>query len=180
MAQSEPKRGTDTAKIVSGCIQPFNVDLSLTPFIEYINNHTQPWGPFFDVNTCHSMVQASYCSTGQARIEAATVSSAGALRKRAAHPSEAQQGQVQVNEVPVLAKRRLREGHWNPDNDRLAQPLGAERKRKAGGENEDEDDRWSGKRPKCSREGTNIDVTREELGELSTCYAHSDLLMYEC
>ena len=145
--------------------------ISLTPSIEYINNHTQVWGSFFDINTrqwgyvcCHSTIQASYC-TGQAGIEAAKASSAGEMLKRAAQRLEVQKGQentVQANGDSLLSKKRLGEGDLNIDKDKLAQALSAERKRKAAGENDD--DRWGAKRRKYGLEGANVDVTEEELG----------------
>jgi len=137
---------------------------------QYINNHTQVWGSFFDVSTrqwgyacCRSTVQASYC-TGQAGIEAVKASSAAEMLKRAAQRLGAQKGQTnaaQANADSDLSKRRLGEGDLNLDRGRLVQALSMERKRKAVGE--DEDDRWGGKRPKYGREGTNVDITEEEL-----------------
>ena len=159
------------SKIVSGCIHLF-VAISPTPSIDYINNHTQVWGSFFDVNTrqwgyacCHSTIQASYC-TGQAGIEAAKASSAGELLRRAAQRLEAQKEQedaMQANADLALSKRRLGEGDFDLDRDKLAQALSTERKRKAAGE--DENDRWGGKRRKNGHEGTKVDVTEEELGK---------------
>ena len=169
-AKSEPKRGVNTSKIVSDHIQP-SVEVTLTRSIEYINNHTQVWGSFFDINTrqwgyacCHSTVQASYC-TGQAGIEAAKASSAGEMLKKAAQRLEAQEQEsaAKGNGDSILSKKRLGEGSLSLDNERLAQALSAERKRKAAGEDVD-DDRWGGKRRKYGREGTNIDVTEEDLG----------------
>ena len=147
------------------------VDVSPTPSIEYINNHTQVWGSFFDINTrqwgyacCHSTIQASYC-TGQAGIEAAKASSAAEMLKRAAQRLEAQEQDraAQANGDSTLSKKRLGEGDLSLDKDKLAQALSVERKRKAAGE-DDDDDRWGGKRRKYGLEGTKIDVTEEELG----------------
>jgi len=86
------------------------------------------------------------------------------MLKRAARRSEAreQEGAAQANGDSILLKKRLGEGDLSLDKDKLAQALSAERKRKTVGE--DDDDRWGGKRRKYGREGTNMDVTEEELG----------------
>jgi pre-mRNA-processing factor SLU7 len=154
---------------VSDCFSQLLI--SPTPSIEYINNHTHVWGSFFDINTrqwgyacCHSTIQASYC-TGQAGIEAMKASSAGEMLKRAAQRLEAQQeSDAQANGDSTVSTKRLGEGDLSLDKDKLAQALSAERKRKAVGE-DDDDDRWGGKRRKYGREGTNMDVTEEELGK---------------
>ena len=87
------------------------------------------------------------------------------MLKRAAQRLEAQEQEnaAQANRDSILSKKRLGEGDLSLDNERLAQALSAERKRKAAGE-DDDDDRWGGKRRKYGREGTNVDVTEEELG----------------
>ena len=87
------------------------------------------------------------------------------MLKRAAQRLEAQKEQenaAQANADLILSKKRLGEGDLNLDKDKLAQALSTERKRKAAGE--DEDDRWGGKRRKNGHEGTNVNVTEEELG----------------
>ena len=88
------------------------------------------------------------------------------MLKRAAQRLEAQEQEnaAQANRDSILSKKRLGEGDLSLDNERLAQALSAERKRKAVGEDDDDDDRWGGKRRKYGREGTNVDVTEEELG----------------
>ena len=77
--------------------------------------------------------------------------------------AQEQESAAQGNGDSNLSKKRLGEGNLSLDNERLAQALSAERKRKAAGE-DDGDDRWGGKRRKHGREGTNIDVTEEDLG----------------
>jgi pre-mRNA-processing factor SLU7 len=88
------------------------------------------------------------------------------MLQRAAQRMEAhneQENAAQAAEDSILSKKRLGEGDLNLDKDKLAQALNAEKKRKAVGE--DDDDRWGGKRRKYGREGTNKDVTEEELGK---------------
>jgi hypothetical protein len=87
------------------------------------------------------------------------------MLKRAALRLEVQEQEsaAQANGDSILSKKRLGEGDLSLDKDKLAQALSAERKRKVVGE-DDDDDRWGGKRRKYGREGTNIDVTEEDLG----------------
>jgi hypothetical protein len=184
-AKSELKREANMSRIVSNRIQPLSY-ISPTPPIDHINNHTHVWGSFFGVNTrqwgyacCHSTIQASYC-TGQAGIEAAKASSAGEMLKKAAQRSEAQKEQekaAQTNGDSTLSKKRLGEGDLNLDKDRLAQALSAERKRKVAGE--DDDERWGGKRRKYGVEGTNMDVTEEDLGNCLLVVFNINLLTHE-
>jgi len=87
------------------------------------------------------------------------------MLKRAAQRLEAQEQEnaAQTNGDSALSKKRLGEGDLSLDKDKLAQALSVERKRKTVGE-DDDDDRWGGKRRKYGREGTNVDVTEEDLG----------------
>ncbi|KAI8993021.1 pre-mRNA-splicing factor SLU7 [Trametes punicea] len=138
----------------------------------YINNHTAVWGSWYDITTgqwgyacCHSSVHMSYC-TGEAGIKAAEESSAKNLLQA---PSSSSSSSMPPPPAPVadsaedrkkkaeelFSKKRLGEGDLSLDQDKLAQAISEERKRKARGE--DESDRF-GKKQKSSYE-----VSEEEL-----------------
>ncbi|KIP05104.1 hypothetical protein PHLGIDRAFT_92581 [Phlebiopsis gigantea 11061_1 CR5-6] len=148
----------------------------------YINNHTAIWGSFYDVATsqwgyacCHSTVHLSYC-TGQAGIDAAKASSAQNLlassssapsgssgstaRTEAEAPSTQESSEDRRKKAEALfSKKRLGEGDLELDENKLAEAIKAERKRKGrGGEQEYE---WgTGKKRKA---GESHEVTEEEL-----------------
>lgn len=135
--------------------------------LDYINNHTQIWGSFYDINTrqwgyacCHSLIQASYC-TGQAGIEAANASTAEALLRL---DKENRQARTESNtERPNAAEGEGQAGSRKE-----------ERKRKAA---EVDEDPKGEKRRKYNDAEANMDVTEDELGKFreylaSSCIDH--------
>ncbi|KAF8904476.1 pre-mRNA-splicing factor SLU7 [Gymnopilus junonius] len=138
----------------------------------YINNHTAVWGSWYDTSTgtwgyacCHSTVHLSYCA-GLAGIEATTASSAQALlasstsvpvEKADNTKEEPRPGKVEQN----YSKKRIGEGDIQLDQERLAQAVLEEKKRKARSAYT-EDDR-SSKKLKSSLESSSHEVTEEEL-----------------
>ncbi|CAA7261688.1 unnamed protein product [Cyclocybe aegerita] len=140
----------------------------------YVNNHTAVWGSWYDKSTgawgyacCHSSVHLSYCA-GQAGIEATQASSAQSLlaSTSASEPSNQQVSSKDRSEriekiEQNYSKKRVGEGDVKLDQDRLAQAVLEERKRKArGGKNGDD---RSSKKQKSSLESGSHDVTEEEL-----------------
>ncbi|KAJ3507542.1 hypothetical protein NLJ89_g6242 [Agrocybe chaxingu] len=135
----------------------------------YVNNHTAVWGSWYDKSTgswgyacCHSSVHLSYCA-GQAGIEATQASSAQSLLASASEPSNQQASSRDRSERTEkieqnYSKKRVGEGDVKLDQDRLAQAVLEERKRKARG-----DDDRSSKKQKSSLESGSHDVTEEEL-----------------
>lgn len=144
----------------------------------YVNNHTGVWGSWYDTATgswgyacCHSTLHLSYCA-GLAGIEAAEASSAQTLLnttleppppaaqidKTASESREARTEKIDQN----YSKKRIGEGDVKLDQDRLAQAVSDEKKRKARGGKDDED--RSSKKVKSSLESGSHEVTEEELG----------------
>ncbi|KAJ3791093.1 Pre-mRNA splicing Prp18-interacting factor-domain-containing protein [Lentinula aff. detonsa] len=137
----------------------------------YVNNHTSVWGSWYDVSSgtwgyscCHSSVHLSYCS-GEAGIVAAEASNAQNLLSAPPEPG-AQSLQISPSKTEAshenveqnYSKKRIGEGDFKLDKDRLAQALKEEKKRSRA----DEEDDRSGKRQKGVASGSH-DVTEEEL-----------------
>lgn len=132
------------------------------------------WGSWYDTSTgswgyacCHSTLHLSYCA-GEAGIEATQASSAqqllassaattGPKRSEDTHPEKAPE-KVEQN----YSKKRIGEGDIKLDQDRLAQAVLEEKKRKARG-GKDDGDRTS-KKQKSTLESGSHEVTEEELG----------------
>lgn len=167
----------------------FSFILNAVPFAVYVNNHTAIWGSWYDPSSgqwgyacCHSAIHLSYC-TGEAGIEAAAASSAKNLLASSAsssmrpppvpssalsEPREMEGGERREDRKKkaeeLFSKRRLGEGEVSIDQDRLAQAVSEEKKRK-GRALADDDDERHGKRKKAgAAAGGNFEVTEEELG----------------
>ncbi|KDR75213.1 hypothetical protein GALMADRAFT_249188 [Galerina marginata CBS 339.88] len=139
----------------------------------YINNHTAVWGSWYDTSTgswgyvcCHSSVHLSYCA-GQAGIEATKASSAQHLLASSSAPAPSQKTDDEKPEARAekveqnYSKKRIGEGDIKLDQDRLAQAVLDERKRKAKGGKPDEE--RSSKKLKSKLESGSHEVTEEEL-----------------
>ncbi|KAF8558005.1 hypothetical protein OG21DRAFT_1595630 [Imleria badia] len=136
----------------------------------YVNNHTSVWGSWYDVSTgtwgygcCHSIIHMSYCA-GQAGKEASYASTAQALLASSSNatsdpPAEEEASESRGRIEQNYSKKRVGEGDISLDNDRLAEALSEEKKRKARGG--DDIDRLSKK--KKGLEISSHDVTEEEL-----------------
>ena len=159
----------------------------------YINNHTAVWGSWYSVASgewgyacCHATVHASYCA-GIAGIEANEASSASnllAVSIAAASTSASASAGTHSEETetpstsrrkdrdatrkdePMYAKKRLGEEDVQLDQERLAEAIKAERKRR---KNEGDEEANGKKRKYNSNAGTSYDVTEEELGECFCC-----------
>jgi pre-mRNA-processing factor SLU7 len=115
-----------------------------------MNNHTTIWGSWYDTASglwgyacCHSDIHVSYCS-GQAGIDAAQASSAQNLLKtsnpdpheppkeitEAPDNAEDRRRQAQI----AYSKERLGEGELKLNEERLAEAVREEKKRKARGD----------------------------------------------
>lgn len=163
----------------------------------YINNHTSIWGSWYDVSSgqwgyacCHSIMHLSYCA-GKAAIDAAEASSARTLllgssqatsstsqpsktlseqrKERLLDESEEEKGGKNGDKNYIAVnKRTLGEGKIELDQERLAEAIREERKRKA--RNEDDNDDSQARRKKYNsslqggKAGDNAEVTEEELG----------------
>ena len=143
----------------------------------YINNHTAVWGSWFDISSatwgyacCHSVIHVSYCS-GMAGIEAAQASTAQSLLSSTIVPvSSSSSGQANNESRAVLvekveqnySKKRVGEGDVKLDEERLAQAMNEEKKRKFGMDGDN--DMPGKKRKNTSYGGGSHDVTEEELG----------------
>jgi hypothetical protein len=122
---------------------------------------------------CHSSLHLSYCA-GQAGIEATQASSAQALLSSSSAAPAQQQQQQQEREKERsddrkaekvdqnYSKTRVGEGDVKLDQERLAQAIAEERKRKARGGKDDGE--RSSKKQKSSLESGSHEVTEEELG----------------
>ncbi|PAV18541.1 pre-mRNA-splicing factor SLU7 [Pyrrhoderma noxium] len=162
----------------------------------YINNHTSIWGSWYDVSSgqwgyacCHSIMHLSYCA-GKAAIDAAEASSARTLllgssqatsstsqpsktlseqrKERLLDESEEEKGGKNGDKNYIAVnKRTLGEGKIELDQERLAEAIREERKRKA--RNEDDNDDSQARRKKYNsslqggKAGDNAEVTEEEL-----------------
>ena len=174
------RRGQNTPRMVGavGYASPKCADRSISV---YINNHTHVWGSWYDPSTsswgyacCHSTVHISYC-TGQAGIEAVASSSAKNLLSSSSRPAETVPRIVEPEEEEpsknaeerrraaknAFSKERVGEGEVQLDEERLAQALKKEKKRKAR-----DDDGRSGKRAKGDE---SYEVTEEQLGKKPPC-----------
>lgn len=146
----------------------------------YINNHTQIWGSWYSVQTrqwgyacCHSLIHASYC-TGQAGIEAADASSHATLLKIDQARLENQRREEDAAATATTAvstSKRLGEGDLQLDQEKLAHAMREERKRKAG----DLEERYGNDKKRKYNGGMDVDVTEEELGEISISVVSSKL-----
>jgi len=156
-----------TGQVVKGRERVLN--RSKYPEDVYINNHTSVWGSWYDKSSgnwgyacCHSTTHISYCA-GRAGIEAAEASSAQHLL--AAPPSQASKDEderpddVAEKVEQNYSKKRVGEGDVRLDQDRLAQALADEKKRKGRGDDEDR----QGKRRKGGVGASTHEVTEEEL-----------------
>jgi len=141
-----------------------------------VNNHTAVWGSWYDTSTgswgyacCHSTLHLSYCA-GEAGIKATQASSAQQLLASSTMSTELKKSETketQPEKAPEkveqnYSKKRIGEGDVKLDQDRLAQAVLEERKRKARGGKGD-DDRIS-KKQKSTLESGSHEVTEEELG----------------
>jgi len=163
--------------------------LSLVKFncyshLVYINNHTAVWGSWYDISNgtwgyacCHSSIHISYCS-GLVGIEAAQASSAQhLLASSSTQNTDTEERVERVERIDQnYSKKRIGEGDIKLDQDRLAQAVLDEKKRKSRGM-KDEDDR-SGKKQKSGLESGSHDVTEEELGMFSPLSSLCLLLIY--
>jgi pre-mRNA-processing factor SLU7 len=134
----------------------------------YLNNHTQIWGSWYDVQNrqwgyacCHSTIQASYC-TGEAGIEAAEASSHSMMLKMERARIEETKKRQEEEEAMTSRSKRLGEGDVQFDQERLARALKEERKRKA---DEGDEGKYGDKRRKYNS-AMDVDVTEEDLGKL--------------
>ncbi|KZT08346.1 pre-mRNA-splicing factor SLU7 [Laetiporus sulphureus 93-53] len=142
----------------------------------HVNNHMAVWGSWYDPASgewgyacCHSTTHLSYC-TGEAGIEAAQASSAqrllasslssSTISEQPPAPNDAAEERKKKAEE-LYSKKRLGEGEVALNNERLAQAIQEEKKRKARGEDADTDERF-GKRQKGGQSGSS-EVTQEEL-----------------
>jgi pre-mRNA-processing factor SLU7 len=133
----------------------------------FINNHTAIWGSWYDPSSdtwgfacCHSIVHLSYCAgeAGKSAVEASTPQSllnTTASSSRSAEASERNE-RIQQN----FSKSRVGDGDVQLDQDKLAQALKEEKKRKD--RHEDWDD-IPGKKKAKTLENSSHDVTEEEL-----------------
>lgn len=139
----------------------------------FINNHTAVWGSWYDSSSgtwgyacCHSVIHVSYCS-GMAGIEAAEASTAQSLL---APITSADSNEVKNDSREKLvdkvdqnySKKRVGEGDVKLDEERLAQAISEEKKRKFRGDGDDDN---MGKKRKNVQQGGSHDVTEEELGK---------------
>ncbi|KAF8236574.1 hypothetical protein L208DRAFT_1421968 [Tricholoma matsutake] len=137
----------------------------------FINNHTAVWGSWYDSSSgtwgyacCHSVIHVSYCS-GMAGIEAAEASTAQSLL---APITSADSNEVKNDSREKLvdkvdqnySKKRVGEGDVKLDEERLAQAISEEKKRKFRGDGDDDN---MGKKRKNVQQGGSHDVTEEEL-----------------
>ncbi|KAF8973122.1 pre-mRNA-splicing factor SLU7 [Flammula alnicola] len=141
----------------------------------YVNNHTAVWGSWYDTSTgswgyacCHSSLHLSYCA-GAAGIEAADASSAQTLLATPSEQPLPPQKAAEIEDRELrsekidqnYSKKRIGEGDVKIDQDRLAQAVLEEKKRKARGGKDDEN--RSSKKLKSSLESGSHEVTEEEL-----------------
>ena len=147
------------------------------------------WGSWYDTSTgawgyacCHSSIHISYCS-GLVGIEAAQASSAQQLlASSSAQPSQqkidTEESAERVERIDQnYSKKRIGEGDVKLDQDRLAQFVLDEKKRKSGGM-KDGDERTSKKQKSGLGTGSH-EVTEEELGTSLLCPFYK-LLTYRC
>jgi pre-mRNA-processing factor SLU7 len=142
-------------------------------FAVLINNHTAVWGSWYDSSSgvwgyacCHSVIHVSYCS-GMAGIEAAEASTAQSLLSSTIAPTPSSSFKEMKTDSKELidkmdqnySKKRVGEGNVKLDEERLAQAVSEEKKRKF---MTDSDDDNMGKKRK---QGGSHDVTEEELGQ---------------
>ncbi|KAF4620584.1 hypothetical protein D9613_000417 [Agrocybe pediades] len=139
----------------------------------YINNHTAVWGSWYDTSSgawgyacCHSTLHLSYCS-GEANIEATIASSAQHLLGTSSQKEQtSEEASTQNQERPAekieqnYSKKRIGEGDVKLDQEKLAQAVLEEKKRKSKGKLDDE---RSSKKQKSSLESGSHEVTEEEL-----------------
>lgn len=141
----------------------------------FVNNHTAVWGSWYDRSSgswgyacCHSTVHLSYCA-GEAGKEAIQASSAQHLLVSSStfQESDANSGEQSEKVEQNYSKKRVGEGDVKFDQARLTQAIQEEKKRKAGGR--DEDERFT-KKPKSGFEIGTHDVTEEQLGTFFPTY----------
>ena len=146
------------------------------------------WGSWYDTSNgtwgyacCHSSIHISYCS-GLVGIEAAQASSAQHLLASSSTQTSQQNVAVEDRAERVeridqnYSKKRIGEGDVKLDQDRLAQAVLDEKKRKSRGMKEEED--RSSKKQKSGLELGSHEVTEEELGIYSSFVPLSLLLTY--
>lgn len=145
-------------------------------FAVYINNHTAVWGSWYDSSSatwgyacCHSVIHVSYCS-GMAGIEAVQASTAQSLLSSTIVPVSSSSSNRANRESRAelddkmeqnYSKKRVGDSGVKLNEERLAQAMNEEKKRKLGA---DGDDEIVGKKRKNIQQGGSHDVTEEELG----------------
>jgi pre-mRNA-processing factor SLU7 len=141
----------------------------LTTIKVLVNNHTTVWGSWYDPSTstwgyacCQSIIHASYCA-GEAGIEAARASDARNMLSSAASTSAVtdQRGESGDGRERNGHKSVKRGGEVAFDQDRIAQAINDDKKRKMRGD--DGDEKFGTKKQKIPEIGS-VDITEEELG----------------
>jgi len=149
--------------------------MGLMWYLVFVNNHTAVWGSWYDRSSgswgyacCHSTVHLSYCA-GDAGKEAIQASSAQHLLISSSTFQEtgANSGEQSEKVEQNYSKKRVGDGDIKIDQARLTQAIQEEKKRKAGGREEDE--RFT-KKPKSGFEIGTHDVTEEQLGTFCPTY----------
>jgi pre-mRNA-processing factor SLU7 len=146
------------------------------------------WGSWYDTSNgtwgyacCHSSIHISYCS-GLAGIQAAQASTAQQLLASSTVPPSQEKIETDERAERVeridqnYSKKRIGEGDFKLDQDKLAQAVLDEKKRKSRGM-KDEDDR-SSKKQKSGLESGSHEVTEEELGIISRVFFVPAFLTY--
>ncbi|KAJ7594283.1 Pre-mRNA splicing Prp18-interacting factor-domain-containing protein [Mycena floridula] len=132
----------------------------------YVNNHTAVWGSWYNPSAslwgyacCQSSIHVSYCS-GQAGIDAAQASSAQHLlaqRSPSPEPERHEEPEQSLKVEQNYSKKRVGEGDFKLDKERLQKAIDEEKKRKV---RDDDVDRSSKKK----KTGISAhEVTEEEM-----------------